>query len=853
MSANKRTTIGLLLSIFCALPIAYAINYTPKTLSAEEIAKELGWTIDNSTICGGYYLDDAFPYTDDPDNIHIKSREGFLAMRGTSVLENQVIISKRNEEITANHAFLYRDPVTFKLTSTDMIGNVHLREPNTLIIARRGNYNFNSKSKALLEIIYRTGLIGHNIAGPDIQKGLGRTERKVTTMTAWGKADEFSSDTPKVYNFIRSTFSTCPPENQTWQLRASKINLNKITGRGYATNALLYIKSIPIVYIPYFEFSIDKQRKSGFLMPSLGFHSDKLGTYFLAPFYWNIAPNIDMTLYPAISSKRGILFGDDFRYLSHIGRGDFYFNIAPNDLAFSRFQRGIRETLAYRNSDDPIIQAEYNRLMNDSTTRGSFYWRDNTTFNTHWSSHIDFNYASDDYYLKDYGTNLNEILANYLLEEADLNYKDEHWNLTGKLQGYETMHPIGNFVVQNQYRRYPQILINGDYPNQKFGLEYFIISDLTHFDIRNTPGTETNLPIGNRFHVQPGISLPLSVPYFYVNPRLQLALTKYNLYQNNPTQTPTSINRALPIFDITSGLALNRNTSLFGKDYQQTLEPQIYYTYIPYKNQKNIPLFDTTDNTLTYDQLFNYNRFTGIDRIGDANQISLGLTTRLIDQISGLEKVRFGIGEIVFFEDRRVNLCSGKTCSDYPNNPADRTSVSPLSSILQYHINPYWAITGTTIWDTITKQVENTALNFHYQTDDYHIINMAFSYAREGNLYSGLNIKTSIDNIKTTDLSFIWPLSDTISFVGRWAEDWRFHYSQSLLYGLQYDTCCWAVRLGGNKTLTGFKNNDVKHPQYTTNYYIQFDLKGLGAIGDGNPNAMLSTISGYRNLFGQEN
>ncbi len=183
------------------------------------------------------------------------------------------------------------------------------------------------------------------------------------------------------------------------------------------------------------------------------------------------------------------------------------------------------------------------------------------------------------------------------------------------MQTYQTMHPINEQEVQNQYRRFPQLLLSADYPDQAFGLEYFLQTEATHFDIRNTPGTLANQPVGNRFHLQPGVSLPLFWPYFYINPRAQLSITGYNLTQTFETQTPNSAKRTIPIFDMAIGAAFNRKITLFNHYFEQTLEPQVYYTYIPYRNQASIPKFDTTVNTLTYDQIFNYNRFSSIDRM----------------------------------------------------------------------------------------------------------------------------------------------------------------------------------------------------------------------------------------------
>jgi LPS-assembly protein len=817
-------------------------------------ANQLGWIVSPERICGGYYESDPVvaPFVVENDNsIAITSNGGLLSQRATSTLEGKVTITRSGQQITANKAYLYRDPATGKLSAMDMIGNVHLREANSLVLAKKGRYNFDTQSKSLLDILYRTSIDSSKIAR---QRPLGRP----TNLTAFGSAEEFSQTLPRVYELMRASYSTCPPVGTpAWRVKAKHIVLNKNTGRGYATHASVEVKSIPVFYFPYLSFSIDKQRKSGFLWPMLG-GSNKWGPYFLAPYYWNMAPNYDMTLTPGILSKRGVQLSDKFRYLSRSSEGSIFFSVLPNDRAFEDFQRGSAINALYTNPVDTATQtanvtsAELNRLLSASDTRKSFYWHDNSRYSEHWSSHVDFNYAGDDYYLRDFGRTLNEITANQLLQEADLYYKAQNWNFTGRIQTYQTLHPINESPVLNQYRRFPQFILNGDYPDQPGGLEYFVNSEATNFTILNTPGAPANLPVGNRLHLQPGVSLPVYWSSFYINPRIQLALTSYNLHQTTETNTPTNKNRALPIGDIAAGFSLERSASFFGHAFQQTLEPQVYYTYIPYRSQGSIPVFDTTVNTLTYDQLFNYNRFTGIDRIGDANQIGWGITTRLMDQNTGLEKVRLGVGNIIYFANRRVTLCNDTSCSDNPFNPSNDYSMSPLSGVLNYHINTSWSFNTNVIWDPISKQLSNSTVAFQYQPDELRLFNVGYSYARNGDVLSGVATNNSLDNLKVTDVSAAWPIVRDVSAVGRWSQNWNRDHLQNLLYGLQYDTCCWAVRLVGGKAFTGFDPDHNYKPTYNNEVYVQFSLKGLGDIGSGNPGGLLSGIPGYKSQLGQE-
>ncbi len=869
MSARIKTSILLLISMGL-LPATLPAWGTPLTpIPQTTLAEQLGWVVSEDQQCGGYYLEQAFAYPDNADkknSIEVTGSQGLFSLHGTTVLEGKVSLMRFGQQITANKATLYRETNTGKFTSMDLLGNVHLREPNTLVIAKRGHYDFESRNKSLMEILYRTSLKnGKEISGPTVSDSEIQKQRKISSLTAWGQAEEFSQSEPKVYEMYRSSFSTCPPTHPAWSIKASHIVLDKNTGRGTATHARIYVKSVPIFYIPYLNFSIDHQRKTGFLWPSFGTKSSSPGTYsgwgsyFLAPFYWNMAPNYDMTLTPGLLGERGVYLTDKFSYLSTLGRGTLNVAILPGDRLFKKFQTD--QAIIYATNTNDVTQASLSRLLNASSTRKSLSWRDDMRFNPHWSSHIDFSYAGDDYYLRDFGT-LNEVTQNALLQEGDLYYKGKNWNFTGRLQTYQMLHPItvNEPPVQNQYRRFPQLILNGDYPDQAYGLEYFVDSEATHFDIRNTPGVEANVPIGNRFHLQPGIGMPRYWPYFYINPRLQVSATGYNLYQTNEynlfqpnaTQAPTSTLRTIPIFDMVFGFAVDRKTTLFNHVFQQTLEPQIYYTYIPYVDQSEIPIFDTTVNELTYDQVFNYNRFSSVDRIGDANQIGLGISSRFLDSETGIEKIRIGIANIVYFANRRVTFCNNDTCVDNPMNPANQWRLSPISGLLNFAVSPAWNFEGKMNFNPISKQLGNATVGLHIQPSEKRILNFGYGYVFKGDPLAGATENSGQNNLKLTNFSFSWPVTEDWGVVGLWSQNWNQQHLQNAIYGVQYDTCCWAMRFVGGRTFLSLNTTQNNTPVYSSDFFIQFTLKGLGNVGKGDPTALLSTITGYNTQFGQE-
>lgn len=838
-------------------PTSFQIDSLPK----ESIAKVLGWIPSEDTRCGGYYLEAPITYPErllQNNAIQITSDQGLFALHGTSI-GKEVTITRYGQQIIASKAYIYRDPQTKELSAIDLMGEVKLREPNSLVIAKKGRYTIKTKAETLHDILYRTAIYGETHTKPTLLTNRElQEERRVYQLSAWGNAQDFTQDAPRIYNFEQASFSTCPPQAMVWQVKASHLTLNKESGRGYATHARVLVKGIPIFYTPYFNFPIDNRRKTGFLWPTFGSNS-RFGPYFTAPFYWNLAPNYDMTITPAILSKRGIQIADSFRYLTPSTSGKLNLEVLPNDAAFALFQEATEEE--FKNSTSPVKQSELRRLEQASTTRKSVSWVNSTQINEHWSSDVNYNWVSDDYYLRNFTTNINQVTQNQLLQQADLNYKGQNWNFTGRVQGYQTLHPVNeNVVFYNQYTRLPQLVFNGSYPDTPGGFEYFVGSDFSHFDIRNNPGVDTKYPMGNRYYVQPGISRPINLPYLTLIPRLQFSMTQYSIgdVMNGNPKDPS---RTLPIFDVNSTLYFDREASLFGKRVRQTLEPRLYYTYIPFRDQSDLPIFDTTVNTLTYDQLFVYNRFSGLDRINDANQVAGGVTTRLIDQKTGEEKLRASLGQIFYFKHRRVTLCtnlSDPTCppgsGDTPNSEANLLNKSPLTGLLTYTITPNWLLSATSIWSAQTNQLDNQNI---YLSFNEPIIGRSktatfgYNFVRNGDRFPNEELNSLAANLSQTDFSTSWPLSRDWSVLGRWTQNWNHHHFQNLLYGLQYDSCCWAVRLVAGRVFVGLTPQNTF--QYNTQFYIQFALKGLGNVGTADPGLLLSSsIGGYQNTFGRD-
>jgi len=860
----KKILCSIALAILCGLP-ALALSSQVESqcagntrsidlhsLPATAIAEQLGWVATNDNRCGGYYLEAPFVYPEEllkNNLIEMTSSEGgVFSLHGTSVTQGKVTITRYGQQIVANKAYLYRDPKTSKVNAVDLMDHVVLREPNSMVIAERGHLDIPTKEETLEALLYRTAIYSSHSEAPPIPSNQQlQHERKIVQLSAWGQAGSFKQTSPKVFELTDASYSTCPPLTSVWRVNAHTIVLDKNTGRGVARNSYLYVKGVPIFYTPYLNFPIDNRRQTGFLPPTFG-TSSKTGAYIRTPFYWNMAPNYDSTMTPAFIAKRGMQVADISRYLTESGTGEFNISALPNDRTFSAFQQ--QSANIYSSSTSPAVQTELKNLENASDTRGAFAWKDNTHFNDHWSADVDYNYVTDDYYLRDLSTNLNEVTQNQLLQKAEVNYQSHYWNFLGRTQGYQTLHPIDETSVANQYTSAPELQLNGDYPNAPAGLDYFISTEATRFLIHQNPGDTSQPPIGNRLYAQPGISLPIYYPSYFFQPRVQFSMTQYKL-NDVPTGVTSQPSRALPIVDIDSGLYFDRDITAFNTAYRQTLEPRLYYVYIPFRNQNQIPIFDTTLNNLTYDELFTYNRFSGLDRIGDTNQVSLGVVTRFIDQQTGYQKLNAGLGQIYYFRHRSVDMCYNNQCQPTPPaSQSDNLNRSPLSGVLTYNLNRLWSAQASSIWNPQTRELDNQSITFNYTQDPQRVINLGYSFIRGGDTQQDDPPGSSASNLSQTDASFGWPVKGSWSAVGRWTQNWNHKHFQNLLYGLQYDSCCWAVRFITGRSFVNLSANNTY--QYDTQFFVQFALKGLVSLGNDPTQLLNSSISGYQTNFGQD-
>ncbi|RUQ81595.1 LPS-assembly protein LptD [Legionella septentrionalis] len=808
-------------------------------------AQCLGWQItQESNVCEGYY--ESLPITPLPENeIYILADEASFYAEGRSQLTGRVEIQETQRIVNAKTAYIFRDPKTNKIQQIELIGEVRYREPDRLMIARRAVINPQDNSGRIEDVLYR---FSSSQAG--------------AVLPAWGRASLIERFANRDYLLRQATYTTCAPQDRAWQIEAQEITLDDANATGVARNAVLRVNDWPLLYTPYLTFPTSKQRKSGFLLPIYGY-TNVGGFDFGLPYYWNIAPNYDATIIPHVYGRRGLMMGGDFRFLTANSIGTLSAHFLPHDRAFADF--------LHENS------SQFPSLRGQSTDRWTFMVHESTQFTPNLSLGVNYQQVSDDYYLQDFSTNLAILTQNQLLRQGNLTYTTDHWLFYGMLQSYQTLHPVNQSVISDVYERLPQLRAQGIYNELPLNAE---VNLLGQFDYFNWPAKNLPQPEGPRFHLNPTIAFPHFKSWGYVTPEAQLVENYYDVHYGayNTTFNPYSLsyrsydspyaydttygafmpsqnfNRTIPRYDVDGGLFFERFTRVMGQNYTQTLEPRLFYLYVPYHDQTPIPVYDSAYMIFNYDQLFRTNRFSGFDRIGDANQLSYALTSRWLAEDTGKEKASFSIGQIRYFSDRRVQLCYNKqgNCADNPLTLGYLSPVaksSPIASRAVYRVNPAWMVSGDYVWDVYTHATNNGNLNFHYQPAANQILNFGYSYLVNGDVTQVANSGIQDNALHQANISAALPFTEKWSGLGAYSYNISKHYSMMGFAGLQYDTCCWAVRLLGGRTFRSLTPNTLT-PQYTNNVYLQILLKGLGSAASGDPTTIIrSYLPTYADIF----
>ena len=648
----------------------------------------------------------------------------------------------------------------------------------------------------------------------------------ITPSPLRGRAGVVYRDSKTLSRYKDVSFTSCRPGNQDWVAHASELKMNKTSGRGSSKNTWIEFKGVPVFYSPYLSFPIDNRRVSGFLAPAFG-STQQSGFNLSAPYYWNIAPNYDATLIPRYLTKRGALLAGKFRYMTGQSQGKVGVEVMPDDSQ--------THTTRYLGSIKNISQITPNI-----------------------NSNVDLNYVSDRTYFSELGNALSFANFNYLRSTADINYVNQGIFFGTRVENYQSI----NTAIPDSalpYRQLPRINLNLDHAFKFMPLYTAMENEYVYFQHNeNVNALSLNTtPSGQRINTKPSVSVPLQTAAAFFTPKLSLQHTQYFLTSGQPFLSrggqqisvgDTSLSRTLPLFSADSGLFFERNLDIANTSYLHTLEPRLFYLYVPYTNQQDIPAFDSAQYDFNYSSMFRENSFSGTDRIQDANQITTAITSRLVDDKAGLERLKLSVGEIFYFRDRLVTVPVAPGSLTQTQVPSGSFSnlVTELSSELTHNLS---ASSGLQ-WNPEQNTIERVNAAIHYGNEANELFNLGYLYRNNPLITDGSN------DITQSDMSFRLPIYDNWYAIGRWQYSWLYDTTQDGLFGVEKENCCWRFRLFGRHYINNLNNaniNFVTGDQSITGtaqngLFFQIELKGLTGISSrGDMDKFLQeTIYGYR-------
>lgn len=586
-----------------------------------------------------------------------------------------------------------------------------------------------------------------------------------------------------------ASYTTCSPDNADWYFSANRIDLDNDRQVGVAYGGVLNFFGVPIAAAPAFSFPLNDERRSGFLAPLMGY-SSRSGFDLTTPYYVNIAPNRDLTIYPRLMTERGLQLGGEYRYLGQGYNGRLRAEFLPDD----------KKT----NSNRWAYSVQHNQNL----AKGL-------------NAYLNVNRVSDDQYPDDFNRSVAQSAQRQYLQEGGVTYNWQDFTVLARVQKFQTLRPS-----EPSYERVPQL--NGKYIRYDLGgFDVQVEADYTRFRIPLT-STGFQQPQGERMYIQPSISYPIVRAGWYVTPKVTFNATQYQM--EAASNTPTAQNnfsRVLPTMSLDSGMTFEREaptvSRLFGVNYVQTLEPRLFYVYTPFRDQSQFPLFDTVQSDFGYGQIFSENPFTGYDRIADNNKLTGGLTTRLIEADTGIERFRGTIAQRYDFTGQRVQI--NGTLADPKAGFSDLLAATTIQMFRGYYLDAGVQYNP----DSDRINYGNVALS--YRPESRKVINAGYRYRRP----TSVTDNTAIDQF---EVSSQWPITRRAYGIARFAFDLTASQMVDALAGVEYAADCWVGRVVYQR----FRNTTNG---YTGRVFLQVEFRGLSKIGSNPLNILRLNVPGY--------
>ena len=707
-----------------------------------------------------------------------------------------VDINQGNSRLQADEVQLHQkqpEGAAEPVRTVDALGNVHYDDNQVILKGPKAWSNLNTKDT--------------NVWKGDYQM-VGRQGR--------GDADLMKQRGENRYTILENgTFTSCLPGSNTWSVVGSEVIHDREEQVAEIWNARFKLGPVPIFYSPYLQLPVGDKRRSGFLIPNAKYSTSNYFEFYL-PYYWNIAPNMDATITPHYIHKRGnIMWENEFRYLTHAGAGLMELDYLPSDKVFQ---------------DEHPTEGDKHRWL--------FYWQHAGVMDQVWRFNVDYTKVSDSSYFNDFSSKYGSSTDGYATQKFSVGYAVQNFDATVSTKQFQ----VFSDQSTSTYGAEPQLDVNW-YQNDVGPFDTRVYAQAVHF-----VNTDSDMPEATRVHLEPTINLPWSNDWASLNTEAKLMATHYqqknidNYNASRNADLEESVNRTLPQFKMDGKLIFERDMAMLADGYTQTLEPRMQYLYVPYRDQSKIQNYDSSLLQSDYSGLFRDRTYGGLDRIASANQLTTGVTTRVYDD-AAVERFNVSVGQIYYFTESR-------TGDDNINWEKDNKTGSLVwAGDTYWRMTDRWGLRGGVQYDTRLDNIATSSAAVEYRRDEDRMVQLTYRYASpeyiQATLPSYAGSEPYKDGISQVGGAASWPIADRWSIVGAYYFDTNANKPADQMVGLQYNSCCYALRVGYERKLNGW-NSENNQSKYDNVIGFNFELRGLSSnYGLGTQKMLRSNILPY--------
>ncbi len=720
-----------------------------------------------------------------------------------AVFTGNVDIAQGNSRLQADEVQLHQkqaEGLPEPVRTVDALGNVHYDDNQVILKGPKGWSNLNTKDTNIWEGDYQM---------------VGRQGR--------GKADLMKQRGENRYTILENgSFTSCLPGSDTWSVVGSEVIHDREEQVAEIWNARFKLGPVPVFYSPYLQLPVGDKRRSGFLIPNAKYSSNNYFEFYL-PYYWNIAPNMDATITPHYMHRRGgIMWENEFRYLTQAGAGLMEFDYLNSDKVYED-----------ENSKD------------DNSRRWLFYWRHAGVMDQVWRFNIDYTKVSDSKYFSDFDNKYGSSTDGYATQKFSVGYAVQNFDATVSTKQFQV------FDDQNKssYSAEPQLDVNY-YQNDVGPFDTRVYGQAVHF-----VNTTDYMPEATRLHLEPTINLPLSNQWGSINTEAKLLATHYqqsNLdwYNNNPknvNKLDDSANRVMPQFKVDGKMIFERDMAMLAPGFTQTLEPRAQYLYVPYRDQSHIYNYDSSLLQSDYTGLFRDRTYGGLDRIASANQVTTGVTSRVYDD-AAVERFNISVGQIYYFTESRT----GDDHIQWEND--DKTGSLVWAGDTYWRISDRWGLRSGIQYDTRLDSIATSSSSIEYRRDENRMLQLNYRYASPEYIRAAVPSRNVTNAQYENGISQVGavaslPIADRWSIVGAYYFDTNVNKEADSMLGLQYNSCCYAIRFGYERKLNGWDDKQ-QHAIYDNTIGFNIELRGLSSnYGLGTNQMLRSNILPYQSAL----